>query len=77
MIGHPVELGKPDRAVLIKRGRWLEYFTIAYNSLEGVIAVVAGLIAGSIALVVAQCIPLSGPDCIDENRGLSVSARLA
>lgn len=51
MIGHPVELGKPDRAVLIKRGRWLEYFTIAYNSLEGVIAVVAGLIAGSIALV--------------------------
>lgn len=29
----------------------LEYFTIAYNSLEGVIAIVAGLFAGSIALV--------------------------
>lgn len=39
------------RTVLVKRGRYLEYFTIIYNSLEGVIAVVAGLIAGSIALV--------------------------
>ena len=39
------------RADLVRRGRYLEYFTIGYNSLEGVIAVVAGLIAGSIALV--------------------------
>jgi divalent metal cation (Fe/Co/Zn/Cd) transporter len=39
------------RTVLVKRGRTLEYFTIIYNSLEGLIAVVAGLIAGSIALV--------------------------
>ena len=39
------------RAALVKRGRYLEYFTIGYNSLEGLIAVVAGLIAGSIALV--------------------------
>ena len=29
----------------------LEYFTIGYNSLEGLIAITAGLIAGSIALV--------------------------
>jgi divalent metal cation (Fe/Co/Zn/Cd) transporter len=35
----------------LKRGRRLEYFTIAYNSLEGLIALVAGLRAGSIALV--------------------------
>lgn len=40
-----------DRAVLVKRGRYLEYFTIVYNSLEGLVALVAGLIAGSIALV--------------------------
>ena len=40
-----------DRASLVRRGRRLEYFTIAYNSLEGLIAVVAGLMAGSIALV--------------------------
>jgi cation diffusion facilitator family transporter len=36
---------------LVRRGRWLEYFTIGYNSLEGLIAVGAGLMAGSIALV--------------------------
>ncbi len=35
----------------MSRGRKLEYFTIIYNSLEGVIGIVAGLIAGSIALV--------------------------
>ena len=40
-----------DRASLVRRGRYLEYFTIGYNSLEGLIAVVAGMIAGSIALV--------------------------
>ena len=40
-----------DRPALIRRGRYLEYFTIGYNSLEGLIAVGAGLVAGSIALV--------------------------
>ena len=40
-----------DRPAGIRRGRYLEYFTIRYNSLEGLIAVGAGLIAGSIALV--------------------------
>ncbi|CAN5706026.1 cation transporter [soil metagenome] len=40
-----------NRSSLVKRGRYLEYFTIGYNSLEGLIAVVAGLISGSIALV--------------------------
>jgi divalent metal cation (Fe/Co/Zn/Cd) transporter len=40
-----------QRVDLVRRGRYLEYFTIAYNSLEGLIAVGAGLIAGSIALV--------------------------
>ncbi len=46
-----VPLGKIDRAAYVRRGRWLEYFTIAYNSLEGLIAIAAGLMAGSIALV--------------------------
>jgi divalent metal cation (Fe/Co/Zn/Cd) transporter len=40
-----------NRADLVRRGRYLEYFTIGYNSLEGLIAVGAGLLAGSIALV--------------------------
>ena len=40
-----------DRAAIAGRGRKLEYFTIVWNSLEGVVAVFAGLIAGSISLV--------------------------
>lgn len=35
----------------VRRGRWLEYLTVGWNSLEGVIAVGAGLAAGSVALV--------------------------
>lgn len=40
-----------DRSQLVRRGRYLEYFTIGYNSLEGLIAVGAGVLAVSIALV--------------------------
>jgi divalent metal cation (Fe/Co/Zn/Cd) transporter len=35
----------------VLRGRRLEYFTIVWNALEGLVAVVAGAIAGSISLV--------------------------
>jgi len=35
----------------VRRGRRLEYFTIAWNSLEGLVAILSGLIAGGIALV--------------------------
>ena len=40
-----------NRPALARRGRRLEYFTIAWNSLEGLIAVAAGVIAGSVSLV--------------------------
>ena len=40
-----------ERSVLVRRGKFLEYATVGYNSLEGVIAIAAGLIAGSVALV--------------------------
>lgn len=40
-----------ERAHAVERGQRLEYFTIAWNSLEGLIALVAGFIAGSVALV--------------------------
>jgi len=46
-----VFLPEANRAAAVRRGRYLEYFTIAYNSLEGLIALVAGVVAGSIALV--------------------------
>jgi divalent metal cation (Fe/Co/Zn/Cd) transporter len=35
----------------VLRGRRLEYFTIVWNTLEGVIALVSGIFAGSISLV--------------------------
>lgn len=40
-----------SRHEFAQRGKRLEYFTIAWNSLEGIIAVVAGVLAGSISLV--------------------------
>src|SRR5262245_26740637 len=40
-----------DRAGAARRGRGLEYFTIGWNVLEGLVAVVAGMMAGSISLV--------------------------
>jgi divalent metal cation (Fe/Co/Zn/Cd) transporter len=40
-----------DRPAAVLRGRRLEYFTVVWNTLEGLIAVVAGIVAGSISLV--------------------------
>jgi len=41
----------PGRAALVRRGLWLNYATIAYNSLEAVVSLVAGIVAGSVSLV--------------------------
>lgn len=46
MTDQPIE--RPD---LVLSGKRLEYFTLGYNMLEGVLAVGMGAIAGSIALV--------------------------
>jgi divalent metal cation (Fe/Co/Zn/Cd) transporter len=40
-----------ERRTMVQRGRRLEYFTIVWNTLEGLVAIVAGAIAGSISLV--------------------------
>jgi divalent metal cation (Fe/Co/Zn/Cd) transporter len=40
-----------DRAALLRRGRHLEVFTVGWNSLEGLVSVAFGALAGSIALV--------------------------
>jgi divalent metal cation (Fe/Co/Zn/Cd) transporter len=40
-----------ERTSLVRRGLWLNYLTIGYNSLEAVVSVAAGLVAGSVALV--------------------------
>jgi divalent metal cation (Fe/Co/Zn/Cd) transporter len=41
----------PDRATFVRRGLRLEYLTLIWNSLEAAVAVIAGVMAGSIALV--------------------------
>src|SRR5580765_8288543 len=46
-----LEAGAVTRAAAVVRGRRVEYFTIAWNTLEGLVAVAAGAIAGSISLV--------------------------
>jgi divalent metal cation (Fe/Co/Zn/Cd) transporter len=40
-----------ERLHAVRRGRQLEYFTIFWNSLEALIALVSGFLAGSVALV--------------------------
>lgn len=45
------EVAIVDRAVSVRQGRRLEYFTIAWNTVEGLVAVGAGFLAGSISLI--------------------------
>lgn len=45
------EILNVERSAVTRRGRLLSYLTIGWNSLEGIIAVGAGIMAGSIALV--------------------------
>jgi divalent metal cation (Fe/Co/Zn/Cd) transporter len=45
------EMVELNRTELASRGRRLEYFTLAWNVLEGLVGVVAGAMAGSISLV--------------------------
>lgn len=40
-----------DRPALVRRGRGLAWFTIAWNAIEGIAGIAAGVAAGSIALV--------------------------
>jgi divalent metal cation (Fe/Co/Zn/Cd) transporter len=40
-----------DRALIVRHGRRLEYFTIAWNTVEGLVALITGVIAGSISLM--------------------------
>lgn len=45
------ELIADSRLLEVWRGRRLEYFTIAWNTLEGIVAIIAGAMAGSISLM--------------------------
>jgi divalent metal cation (Fe/Co/Zn/Cd) transporter len=53
-LGRSPESGKPADAVRdhgVRRGRVLAWFTIAWNSVEGIVGIASGVMAGSIALV--------------------------
>ena len=45
------EIADPDHRQLLRRAFRLEYITILWNTLEGIVAIAAGLSAGSVALV--------------------------
>jgi divalent metal cation (Fe/Co/Zn/Cd) transporter len=51
MTGLSQVIPQHTRADLVRRGTQLGYFTVVYNSLEGIIALGAGVLAGSVALV--------------------------
>jgi divalent metal cation (Fe/Co/Zn/Cd) transporter len=46
-----VDVRSPHRAAVVRRARWLNVVTIGWNSVEGVVAVLAGVAAGSVSLV--------------------------
>jgi divalent metal cation (Fe/Co/Zn/Cd) transporter len=46
-----MEVAMLKRSDLVRRGQRLEFFTIGYNLLECLIALIAGFVAGSISLV--------------------------
>ena len=46
-----VQLGGPDYLRLARRARLLSWASLAYMALEGAVAIIAGIVAGSIALI--------------------------
>ncbi len=46
-----VETAVLERAIAVRYGRRLEYFTIGWNTIEGLVAVIAGAVAGSVSLI--------------------------
>jgi hypothetical protein len=43
--------GSSDYLRLARRAKWLSWASLGYMALEGVVAIVAGIVAGSIALI--------------------------
>jgi len=41
----------PNRGAIVARGNRLEYLTIAWNGFEAAVALIAGMVAGSVALI--------------------------
>jgi hypothetical protein len=41
----------PERQSVVRRGQWLTWATLLYNSLEAALSIGTGVVAGSVALV--------------------------
>lgn len=46
-----ITLASSDRPAMLRRGLRLEYLTVGWNLVEGIVAVAAALVAGSVALL--------------------------
>ena len=51
-----------DRVELLRRGVALEGVTVGYNALEGIVAIAAGLAAGSVVGGACRCVGDAAPD---------------
>jgi hypothetical protein len=49
--GHMATATTPNRRDLVRQGQRLEYFTVAWNSTEALVSIVAGIFAASVSLV--------------------------
>ncbi|MEP6990358.1 MAG: cation transporter, partial [bacterium] len=49
--GATIGIPTGERAALVRRGLTLNYLTLVYNVAEAVAAIIAGVLAGSVALV--------------------------
>ena len=48
---HHADMDASERAEVVRRGLLLEYFSLAWNLIETIVGIVAGLAAGSVALI--------------------------
>jgi divalent metal cation (Fe/Co/Zn/Cd) transporter len=46
-----VEREEPERAALVGKARWLTWLSLGWHGVEAAVAVAAGVVAGSVALV--------------------------
>ena len=51
MEAHVITHGSADYLALARRARWLSWASLGYMAVEGIVAVAAGIVAGSIALI--------------------------
>jgi len=62
---------RSERALLARKAVRLEYFTVVWNCMEALVGIVAGILAGSVALV-----GFSLDSCVEVISGVAVLWRM-